>query len=90
MLAGCCINWKSKQQSVVAQSSKEAEFVALASCVREVLWLCKFAFTLGKDLEKSVVDKILDIYISEDNQACISETENPVLSDLSKHIYLIY
>ena len=36
------ISWKSKQQTIVAQSSVEAEIIALSSPIREVLWLKKF------------------------------------------------
>lgn len=61
----------SKQQRFVAQSSKGAEFLALASLFRDVLWFQKFGFTLEKVLEKSVVIKLFDIYIGEDYQACI-------------------
>lgn len=37
MVAGGLINWRSKKQTINVQSSKEAEFIALAMCVRETL-----------------------------------------------------
>lgn len=41
-------------------------------------------------LDRATVERLFDVCIGEDNQACISETLNPVLSDLSKHIDLKY
>jgi hypothetical protein len=41
MVNGSPITWRSKLQSIVAQSTREAEFVAAACAVREGLWLQK-------------------------------------------------
>lgn len=38
MFAVSLIHWKSKQQTIAAQSSKEAELLSVAACVRDVLW----------------------------------------------------
>ena len=38
-MAGAPVVWFSKKQTVVAQSSCEAEYVALSELVREFLWL---------------------------------------------------
>ena len=38
-LGGILVTWKSKKQSVVARSSAEAEFRAMAQGVCELLWL---------------------------------------------------
>lgn len=64
--------------------------MAVASFVSNVLCLCKFAFTFENILRRLVVDKVLDICISEDNQACIKKAENPVLAHHTKHVNLKY
>lgn len=40
------VSWRPKQQSIVAQSSKEATYIVLASCIKEVLWIQKFRLIL--------------------------------------------
>ena len=39
LLAGGPISWASKKQSIVAQSTLEAEYVAMSTTVREAVWL---------------------------------------------------
>lgn len=61
---GGAISWRSKQQSGVAQSRVEAEYVALSFAVRGALWIKKF---------ESVVNlrgEVFSISIKEDNQGC--------------------
>ena len=41
------VTWRSKKQSVVARSNAEAEFRAVALCMREGLWLQKLLEELG-------------------------------------------
>ncbi len=38
MMAGGVVSWKSKKQGCVAQSSAEAEYMALAAAVKEAIW----------------------------------------------------
>lgn len=38
-MTGAAINWKSHRQDIVALSSTEAEYIALSSCVKDVLWI---------------------------------------------------
>ena len=90
MCSGGAISWMSKKQTIVAQSSKEAEFVALSYCIREVLWLMKFKLPLQRIVGLDSVKELFDICIREDNQACILDAKNHVLSDLSKPIDLKY
>jgi hypothetical protein len=42
------IIWRSKLQTVVAQSTAEAEFIAAAMAVKEILWLHKLLHALGQ------------------------------------------
>ncbi len=41
IMAGAAVSWKSKKQGCVAQSSSEAEYMALSSAVKEAIWLRK-------------------------------------------------
>lgn len=59
-------------------------------CVREVLWLCKFAGLLKIVLPGEIVDKLFKILIGEDNMACIQNTHISTNSDLCKHVDVKY
>ncbi|KAH9122724.1 hypothetical protein AeMF1_006079 [Aphanomyces euteiches] len=38
MYGSCCLSYRSRKQSIVALSTAEAEYIALADCVKELLW----------------------------------------------------
>ncbi|SGY17231.1 BQ5605_C136g13397 [Microbotryum silenes-dioicae] len=46
-MAGCAITWSARRQTGVAHLSVEAEYVALSSTCREVMWLRSLLFALG-------------------------------------------
>lgn len=46
-VGGNLVTWRSKKQSVVARSSAEAEYRAMAIGVRELLWVNKVMEELG-------------------------------------------
>jgi hypothetical protein len=48
ILAGTAVTWNSTLQKTVAQSTMEAEYVALAEGVKEALWLRKLLRELGQ------------------------------------------
>ena len=73
------ISWKSKKQNIVALSSTEAEFIALADCSKEALWLLKLVSELDSKNKKSLI-------IYEDNQSSIKLCSNHIHNDRSKHI----
>nr|KYP52900.1 Retrovirus-related Pol polyprotein from transposon TNT 1-94 [Cajanus cajan] len=78
-LGGNLVTWKSKKQSVVARSSAEAEFRAMAQGICELLWLK----IILEDLRiKS--DEPMRLYC--DNKSAISIAHNPVQHDRTKHI----
>jgi hypothetical protein len=47
MLNGGPVSWTSRRQSVVAQSTLEAEYIALSQACREAAWLRKLVAELG-------------------------------------------
>jgi Reverse transcriptase (RNA-dependent DNA polymerase) len=52
------IIWRSKLQTIVAQSTTEAEFVAAATAVKEILWLHKLMHALN--LPRSTINLLCD------------------------------
>ena len=78
-LGGNLVTWRSKKQNVVARSSAEAEFRAMAQDIYELLWLK----IILEDLRiKS--DNPMRLYC--DNKSAISIAHNPVQHDRTKHI----
>ncbi|WJZ83952.1 hypothetical protein VitviT2T_003590 [Vitis vinifera] len=76
---GNLVTWRSKKQSVVARSSAEAEFRAMAQGICEGIWLNRLLEELRVPLKHPMV-----LYC--DNQAAISITKNPVHHDRTKHV----
>ena len=73
------MTWRSKKQSVVARSSAEAEFRAMAQGIYEGMWLRRLLLELKIPFEKSM--RMLC-----DNQAAINIAKNPVHHDRTKHV----
>jgi hypothetical protein len=78
-LGGNLVTWRSKKQNVVARSSAEAEFRAMAQGVCELLWLK----IILEDM-KIKWDGPMRLYC--DNKSAISIAHNPVQHDRTKHI----
>lgn len=78
-VGGNLISWRSKKQSVVARSTAEAEFRAMASGLCELMWLKMLLTEL--QLYRSIP---LQLYC--DNQAAINIVHNPVHHDRTKHV----
>ena len=76
---GNLVTWRSKKQNVVARSSAEAEFRAVAQGICEGLWLRK----LLEDLQVTIK---FPIKLYCDNKAAIGISLNPVQHDRTKHI----
>ncbi|KAL6339597.1 hypothetical protein AAG906_034682 [Vitis piasezkii] len=64
-LGSGCFCWSSKKQEIIAQSTTEAEYVAVAAAVNQALWLRKLMIDL-----KMVQDVATRIFV--DNQAAIA------------------
>jgi hypothetical protein len=78
-VGGNLVSWRSKKQGVVARSTAEAEFRAMAQGLCELLWLQILLSEL-----KLYKHKPLMLYC--DNKAAIDIANNPVQHDRTKHI----
>ncbi|GJR13594.1 putative ribonuclease H-like domain-containing protein [Tanacetum coccineum] len=67
-----------KKQTVVATSTTEAEYVAAASCCRQVLWIQNQLLDYGYNF--------MNTMIHIDNNSTICIIENPVQHSKTKHI----
>jgi hypothetical protein len=72
------VSWSSRKQSSVAQSTTEAEYVAVASCCSQLLWITYTLNDFGE--ECSHVPLVCD------STSAISVAKNPVLHSRTKHI----
>lgn len=90
-MAGCPISWTSKLQSEIALSTTEAEYIALAQALRELIPMRRAfedmltAFDLTKDNPITVKSKIF-----EDNNGAISTARTPKMTPRTKHIAVKY
>uniref|UniRef100_A0A2N9IB75 Reverse transcriptase Ty1/copia-type domain-containing protein n=1 Tax=Fagus sylvatica TaxID=28930 RepID=A0A2N9IB75_FAGSY len=79
LLGDSLISWRSKKQSVVAHSSTEAEYRALADTTAELLWLRWLLQDLGIDCSTAIP-------IHCDNRSAIQIAHNDVFHECTKHI----
>jgi hypothetical protein len=77
-LCGSPVSWQSNKQSVVAQSSCEAEYVAAANGVYQALWLRR---VLGELEGSAPIIPSLKV----DNRSAVALIKNPVLSSNGKN-----
>jgi hypothetical protein len=76
------INYKSKQQTCVAQSTCEAEYYSAADATKEGLHLRQL---MGEIFNTPITETTT---ISEDNQSAIAYSQNALVSEKAKHIRL--
>ncbi|TPX54571.1 DNA-directed DNA polymerase [Powellomyces hirtus] len=83
MLNGAAISWKSQRQKSTALSTAEAEYIALAECAKEALWIQGLLSELSATEQTAVI-------IYEDNQIAIKLAANPTHHQRTKHIDVRY
>jgi len=79
LLSSGVVAWSLRKQPVVTLSTNEAEFIAVASCACQSIWMRRILEKLG--LEQS---KCTDIFC--DNSSTIKLSKNHVMHGRSKHI----
>ena len=77
------IAWKSSRQPIVACSSTEAEYIALADASREGSWIKTMITELGFQQSEQII-------IYEDNQGCIAISKHRRADKRTKHIDIKY
>lgn len=78
LFGGTAIDWFSKRQSVVALSTAEAEYVAAAEAVKELIVMCNLARELG------VCEYPVTLFM--DNQSAIRMISDESAQKRTKHI----
>jgi hypothetical protein len=82
---GGVIACRAKRQTTVAQSSTEAEYIALAHASMEAAWLRQVFEELGYRR-----DDVTKVHLKGDNQGSLALAENPEIHQRTKHIKIKY
>jgi hypothetical protein len=82
-IAGGPISWKSKLQTIIAQSTTEAEFIAINSASKEAVFIKQLMTELG-------AYKQTKFLIYTDNNSALALAKNPVFHKRTKHIAVKY
>ncbi|GJR05537.1 putative ribonuclease H-like domain-containing protein [Tanacetum coccineum] len=72
------ISWQCKKQTVVANSTTEAEYIAASHCCGQVLWIQNQMLDYGYNF--------MQTKIHVDNESAICVVKNPVYHSKTKHI----
>eukprot|EP00253_Pinus_taeda_P029828 PITA_29828 len=77
------VSWFNKKQSSIALSTTEAEYVVVASCCTQLLWMMQ-------TLQDFQITCTPPISMLCDNTSAISISKNPVIHSKTKHIPIKY
>jgi hypothetical protein len=77
------ISWRSRKQRIVALSTTEAKYVALAEAVQEAIYLRQVLEELGYAQQEPTI-------IFEDNQSAIAIVKNDAFHEQTKHMGVRY
>jgi hypothetical protein len=83
LLGGSLVAWLSKKQAYISLSTTEVEYIVVATCCTQILWMIQ---TLA-DLKVTYTNPIPLHY---DNTSAISVSKNHVLHSNTKHIPIKY
>nr|GEU93077.1 putative ribonuclease H-like domain-containing protein [Tanacetum cinerariifolium] len=74
------IYWQCKKQTIVANSTTEAEYIAASNCYGQVLWIQNQLLDYGYNF--------MQTKIHVDNESAICVVKNPVYHSKTKHIVI--
>ncbi|KAL0846557.1 hypothetical protein Bca101_019803 [Brassica carinata] len=75
--------WQSSKQQTVAQSTAEAEYIAICAATNQAIWLQRLMEEFGMKFEEGIP-------ILCDNKSAIAIGKNPVQHRRTKHIEIKY
>ncbi|ODM21277.1 hypothetical protein SI65_04330 [Aspergillus cristatus] len=73
LIGGTPVTWTSRKQSVTAQSSTEAEYMAVSEAAKQAVWIRHFLYAIGK----GSIYRDAPTTIYEDSQGAIKIADNP-------------
>ncbi len=82
-IGNAAISWKTKNQSSVALSSVEAEYMAMCQAAKEAVWLTGLLKDFNIELRSPII-------LFGDSQGALVLAQNPVFHPRSKHIAIQY
>ena len=72
------VSWMSKKQNSICLSTAKAEYIAVASCCAQLLWMKKLLHDYG------ITQNTMCVFC--DNMSAINLSKNPVQHSKSKHV----
>eukprot|EP00957_Ditylum_brightwellii_P006621 502553-Ditylum_brightwellii.AAC.1 len=92
MLPGCPVIWSSKLQTLISESTMEAEYIALSMSCQELLPLKDLTEEVASFLHLAKEKKTIHTTIWDDNESALklATLEPPRMTPRSKHIEVKY